>query len=303
MEIKKCRVRIMACIIFFLGANAYAAQDKIVVVVNKDTITQSDADAYLKVVILQLSQHYTGNDLENKIKEEKEQLISRMTEDRIILQEAKKKGLTARPDKVKSRIEQLKANYGSEIEFEGSLKEKGLTLKDLEDKLNDQMIMREVIEREVRMKVVVSPEEVTKFYEKNKESLFLEPESRTLDSIYLEDESSLGKLVEDLGNGVDFKDAAQKHRCAYARDTMRRDELSPAIRESVFSLSANEVSKPIKTDKGIYIFKLLEVHQPRIKPLSEAHQGIFNYLFEEKFAAMMSEWLEDLKAKAYILVK
>lgn len=303
MEIRKCILRLIACIIFLLGANVYAAQDKIVAIVNKDTITQSDADAYLKVVILQLSQHYTGNELENRIKEEKEQLISRMTEDRIILQEAKKKGLAARPDKVKSRIEQLKSNYSSEIEFENSLKEKGLTVKDLEDKLNDQMIMREVIEREVRMKVVVSPDEVTRFYENNRESLFLEPESRTLDSVYLEDESSLDKLSEDLKNGVDFKDAAQRHRCAYARDTIRRDELSLAVQESVFSLSVNEVSKPIKTDKGIYIFKLLEAHQPRIKPLSEAHQGIFNYLFEEKFAAMMSEWLEDLKAKAYILVK
>lgn len=303
MEIKKCILRFMACIIFFLGANAFAAQDKIVAVVNKDTITQSDADAYLKVVVLQLSQRYAGNDLENKIKEEKEQLISRMIEDKVILQEARKKGLAARPDKVKSRIEQLKANYGSEIEFEDSLKEKGLTVKDLEDKLNDQMIMREVIEREVRGKIVVSPDEVTRFYEKNKESLFLEPESRTLDSVYLEDESSLDKVWEDLKNGLDFQEASRTYKCAYARDTIRKDELSADIQESVFSLSVNEISKPIKTGKGIYIFKLLEAHQPRTRPLSEAHEGIFNYLFEEKFALRMSEWLEDLKSKAYIVVK
>lgn len=303
MKIKMYLARFIACIIFFYGSGADAAQDKIVAIVNKDTITQSDADAHLKVIVLQLSQRYTGKDLENKIEEEKKQLISAMIEDRIILHEAKKKGLAARPDKVKSRIEQLKANYGSEIEFEDSLKEKGLTVKDLEDKLSDQMIMREIVEREVRAKIVVSPDEVTRFYEKNKETHFLEPESRTLDSLYLEDESVLDKLSQDLKNGLDFQEASKAYKCAYAHDTIRKDELSADIRESVFSLSVNEISNPIKAGKGIYIFKLLEELKPRIKPLSEAHQGIFNYIFEEKFTIGMLEWLEDLKSKAYIVIK
>lgn len=303
MERKMLMIRIIACFIFFLGASAHAAQDKIVAIVNKDTITQSDADAYLKVVILQLSQQYAGNGLENKIKEEKEQLISRMIEDKIILQEAKRKGLFARPDKVKSRIGQLKANYGSEIEFEDSLKEKGLTVKDLENKLNDQMIMREVVEREVRDKVVVSPDEVTRFYEKNKAELFLRPESRTVESLYFEDEAMAEKLEQDLKNGLDFQEAAKRYRCAYARDTVSRNELRPEVQERVFSLRMNEFSGPIKTEKGTYIFKLLDTHQPEIQSLSEAHSRVFNYLFEEKFSIKMLEWLEDLKSKAYIVVK
>lgn len=292
-----------AYFIFLLAGNALYAQDKIVACVNKDTITQSEADTYLNMIILQLSQQYKGRELEDRIKEEKERLIARMIEDKIILQEARRRHFIARPDKVKYRIEQLKGNYASEIDFENSLKEKGLTVKDLEDKLSDQMIMREVIEREVRDKVVVSPDEVTQFYEKNKETLFLRPESRTVDSLYLEDEAALDKLTQDLKNGADFESAARQYECAYARDTVSRRELRPEVQEGVFSLGVNELSQPIKLEKGIYIFKLLETHAPEIQGLSEVHGRIYNYLFEEKFAVRMLEWLEDLKSKAYVVIR
>lgn len=297
------KIILIASLVFLLFCNVLSAQDRIIAIVNKDTITQSEADAYLNMIILQLSQQYQGKELEERMKEEKEQLIARMIDDKIILQEARRKHLSARIDKVKNRIEELKSNYASEIDFENSLKDKGLTVKDLENKLSDQMIMREVIEQEVRSKIVVSPEEVTQFYEKNKETLFLQPESRTVDSLYLEDEAVLEKLSQDLKSGLDFTQAARQYKCAYARDTVSRKELRPEVQECVFSLQINEISKPIKIERGIYIFRLLESLEPKTQSLSEAHERIFNYLFEQKFTLKMLEWLDDLKSKAYIVIK
>ena len=285
-----------------LCASALAA-DGIIAVVNKDTITRSEADAYLNVIALQLGQQYKGKELEERIKEEKENIVARMIEDKIILQEARRKGLNARIDKVRYRIEQLESAYASDIDFENSLKEKGLTVKDLEDKIGDQMIMRAVVEQEVREKVIVSPDEVTRFYQKNKETMFLQPESRTVDSLYFEDESIADKLSADIKNNPDFAEAAKLYKCAYVRDTVSSKELRPEVGERVFSMQISDVSEPIKIGKGIYIFKLLEVLPPKLQDLPEAHDRIFNYLFEEKFTIAMSKWLEELKDKAYIVVK
>ena len=276
--------------------------DRIIAIVNKDSITQSEADAYLNIIVFQLSQQYKGNKLEEKLEDEKKQLISRMIEDKIILQEARRQNLQARPDKVKNRIEQLRQGFASETDFEDSLKQKGLTVRDLEAKLNDQMIMREIIEREVRGRILVSPDEVTKFYGKHQDD-FLRPEMRAVESLYFEDENILGKLEEGSKNGASLQSLSAEYKTAYAKDTLSKAQLRPEIQEGLFSLGINEISAPLKAGKGWYIFKLLEIHAPKLQSLNEVHDQLYNYIFEQKFTLKMLEWLEELKSKAYVVIK
>ena len=289
--------------LLWAGVSDVAAVDRIIAIVNQDTITQSEADVYLSIISLQLSRQYKGRELDERMKEEKEQLISKMVEDKIILQEAKRKGYQARLEKVKERIAQMKAAFASETDFENSLKQKGLTVKDMEDKVADQMIMREVVEREVRDKIVVSPDEVTKFYEKNKSELFNLTETRTVETLYSENEAMLANLSEAVKKGMDFQEAAKLYKSAYARDTISREQLRPELQESFSGPKALEISDPVKAGNGYYIFKILEILPPKVQSLSEVHDRIYSYLSEEKFAVAMLEWIEGLKEKAYIQVK
>lgn len=296
------KIILLASSIILFQPSWLRAEDGIVAIVNKDVITQSEADAYLNVISFQLSQEYKGEELEEALKEEKQNLITRMIEDRIILQEAKRKTLRARLDAVKGRVGELRRNFVSEKDFLASLEEKGLTVSDLESKLADQIIMREIIEREVRDKVVVSPEEVTKFYEEHKDE-FLQSESRVVEVLHLDDESILEKLNEDLKKSADFKSLSEQYKAGYSKNTVYKAQLQPEVANEVFSLKLNELSKPIKIENEFYIFKLLEVNQEKTNSISEVHNKIFDYLFEEKFAQKMSEWLDELKSKAYIVIK
>ncbi|OGX60804.1 MAG: hypothetical protein A2471_01605 [Omnitrophica WOR_2 bacterium RIFOXYC2_FULL_45_15] len=289
--------------LLWAGVSDVAAVDRIIAVVNQDTITQSEADVYLSIISLQLSRQYKGIELDERMKEEKEQLISKMVEDKIILQEAKRKGYQARLERVKERIAQMKAAFASETDFENSLKQKGLTVKDMEDKVADQMIMREVVEREVRDKIVVSPDEVTKFYEKNKSELFNLTETRTVETLYIENEAMLANLSEAVKNGMDFQEAAKLHKSAYARDTISKEQIRPELQEGFSGLKALEISDPVKAGNGYYIFKIIEILPPKVQSLSEVHDRIYGYLSEEKFAVAMLEWIEGLKEKAYIQIK
>ena len=257
---------------------------------------------YLNIISLQLSQQYKGKALDEKMKEEKEQLISKMVEDKIILQEARRKGYKARIERVKQRIEQMKAAFASETDFENSLKQKGLTIKDMEDKVSDQMIMREVVEREVKDKIVVSPDEVTKFYQKNKSEFNL-LETRTVETLYIENEDRLANLSEAVKNGMDFSEAAKQYKSAYARDTISKEQIRLELQESFSGLKAGEVSNPVQAGNGYYIFKIIEILPPKTQSLAEVHNRIYNYLSEEKFAVAMLEWIEGLKEKSYIQIK
>ena len=289
--------------LLWAGVSDVSAVDRIIAVVNQDTITPSQADVYLSIISLQLGRQYKGIELDERMKEEKEQLISKMVEDKIILQEAKRKGYQARLERVKQRIEQMKSAFASETDFENSLKQKGLTVKDMEDKVADQMIMREVVEREVRDKIVVSPDEVTKFYEKNKSELFNLTETRTIETLYIENEAMLANLSEAVKNGMDFQEAAKLHKSAYARDTISKEQIRPELQEGFSGLNALEISDPVKAGNGYYIFKIIEILPPKVQSLSEVHDRIYSYLSEEKFAVAMLEWIEGLKEKAYIQIK
>lgn len=279
-----------------------APADRIVAIVNKDSITQSEADAFLNLIIMQLSQRYQGKELEERIEDEKKELMDKMIEERIILQEAKRKKLEARADMVKKRLEEARRSYGSDEEFEQSLKLRGLTLRDLEKRTGEQMMLRGLIEQEVRSKIVISPDEVTEYYEKHKDD-FLQPEMRAIESLYFEDENIIEKLVEDLKTGADFKQLAERYKAAYAKDALSKSQLKPEIWETIFSLEINQVSGAVRFNKGIYVFKLLEIHPEELKDLADVGDRIYNYIFEQKLTVRLIEWIEELKSKAYIVVK
>ena len=279
-----------------------SVSDKIIAIVNKDVITQSEADANLKVLILQFSQQYKGDELQERIKEEKDNLINNIIEDKIILQEAKRQGIRPRPEAVKDRMEEIKRNFPKESDFESLLRERGLTIGDFERRLGEQIIMREIIERKVKDKINVNPDEVTKYFNEHKED-FLHLETRVVDMFYLNDESNIEKLIQDFKNGVNPQEIAKQYNATYTRDSVSKKQLRPEIGEVVFSLQNDEISKPINLEGVFYIFKLIEIKPEKIDDLSSVHNKIFSYLYREKFNRKMAEWLEELKAKAYIEIK
>ena len=93
---------ILSKTILFLGLIAichmsYAielyAQDKIIAIVNSDVITQKDLNDFLNFMRMQLMTEYKGKELENKIQSMKLDLIDKLVEDRLILQQAKKNNI------------------------------------------------------------------------------------------------------------------------------------------------------------------------------------------------------------------
>ena len=69
------RKLIIAAVILLTLNSHLKAEDKIIAVVNKDTITQSEAEVYLNILRLQISRQFKGKELEEKIEEKKKQLI------------------------------------------------------------------------------------------------------------------------------------------------------------------------------------------------------------------------------------
>ncbi|MDD5505911.1 MAG: peptidyl-prolyl cis-trans isomerase [Candidatus Omnitrophica bacterium] len=278
------------------------AQDKMVAVVNNEIITQKDLNDFLNFMRMQYTRELDGKALEEKVNSVKHDLLQRLIEDRIMLQQAKNEKITIEPSRIKAKINEIKRRYALESDFERDLAKQGLVQADLENKIREQMLTFSIVEMKVRNKVSVRPEEVTDFYEQNKRK-FIKPEERLLTVIILQDESAAKSLSYYLRLGDKLESLAARY--AFTVDTLivsQGQSLRIEIEDTVFKLGMAEVSNPVKIDKKYYIFRLDEILGSRQLDLAESQEKIHAYLFEKKQQEGLNNWLDELKKQSYIKI-
>jgi parvulin-like peptidyl-prolyl isomerase len=278
------------------------AQDKIIAVVNSEVITQKDLADFLNFIRLQYSRQLQGKALEEKLNSMKKDLLQRLIEDRLIIQQAKLDKLTIDESRVKSKIDEVKKRYTSENDFEVDLAKQGLVRADLEKKIREQMLMYNLVEQKVRSKVVIRPDEITSFYAQNSGQL-LKPQERLLTLVISQDESIAKTLSYQLRLGAKIDDLAGKF--VFNTDKLSvsaGQELRPEIQDTVFKLGVGEVSDPVKIDGQYFIFKLDNIIPSQQLTLTQAQEKIQAYLYEKKLQEGLAKWLDELKKQSYIKI-
>ena len=290
-------------IVSFILAGCFSfarAEEKIVAVVNNEIITQRDLDSFLNFMKVQLSQQYSSGELDEKIAVMRSDLLDRLIEDRLILQEAKKNDLQADEARIKLKVDELKKRYNSETEFENSLKSQGLVEADLQARVRDQILMYNIVEAKIRTKIVIKPAEITEYYDKNNADFSL-PEEREFQSLTGLEQAKAQKITEDLRQGKDLNAVVKESGFSLNVFSSRKGgELKKDVEDLLFNLKINEVSDPIKINDNYYVFQLSGIKPPRQQALSEVQDSIHEMLYEKKMQEAMVKWVEELKKKAYI---
>jgi parvulin-like peptidyl-prolyl isomerase len=290
-------------LVFLLPAWAKVLQsDTIVAVVNNDVITQSDIDSYLNMVYMQLSKQLHGEELQKAWGEAKKNVVEKLIDDRLIIQEAKKGDFKVREGMVEKRLREIADSFSDKESFSAYLREQGMTLGELKAKIREQIMMYIVIDREVRSKVSVSPQETTRYYQDHKEE-FKRPGAFRVNSIFVKDEEARGKVSQLLKEGEDFTSVFQQLSQRQPLGVIGEGELKPEIEEIIRALPVGGVSSPVKVEDGYYFFKLEEIIPPQELSLEESREKINKFLGDEKFSKRLEEWIGSLKKNAYIQIR
>jgi len=284
------------------ATNFLYAQDKVIAVVNNEIITQKDLSDFLNFIRLQYSRQFQGKALEEKINSMKRDLLQRLIEDRLILQQAKLEKMGTESSRVKSKINEIKKRYGSDSDFESDLAKQGLVQADLENKISEQILMYNLVEQKVRSKVIIRPDEITSFYAQHKQE-FLKPQERILTMFILQDEAVAKTVSYQLRLGTKLDELAARY--AFTTDKLSASagqELRPEIENTVFKLEIGEVSNPVKIDGQYFIFKLEDIIGTQQLTLVQAQERIQAQLFELKLQEELAKWLDELKKQSYIKI-
>jgi len=278
------------------------ADDKIVAVVNKDVITSKDMSDFLNFTNVQLSRQYQGKELEEKRQALKVDLMGRLIEDCLILQEAKKEKIEIDPNRIKGRIDEIRREYGSDGAFQADLRKQGMVPADIEKKIREQMLIFTIIDRKVKSKILVRPEEVTSYYNANAKEFFL-PETREVEAYALENEDLAKTFSYNLIAGQKLTDLAARYPMTVNKlQVPKGGGVKKEIENAVFKLGVGEVSAPVDVDDKYYVFRLENIIAPGQISLSEAQDDIGELLYGKKMEEGFSAWMAELKKKAYIKV-
>ena len=291
-------------------ARAQNVEDGIIAVVNDEVITFKDLQDYIRQTYASMAAQGVPED---QVKEMMAELqnngLKQLVEDKLILSRANAIGIEVRDKLVDQRVEEIKAKYASEQVFLDALVKNGATVTDLRDKILDQLKIKYVIDHEVKSKVFVNPQEVTEFYEQNKDS-FLKSRRVNLDSIYItfidDKEAARARANEALAlikEGRDFEEVAKQYSDSSSIGVVEEGQFLPDIEKVVFSLTQGQVSDSVETDKGIFIFKLKGEIPAQVAELREVKSQIYDLLYRKKFQERFEQWLGNLHKKAYVEIK
>ena len=254
---------------------------------------------------------------QNEFKENlKKQLLEVFIIKTILGNEVEKRKIEASPQEVQALTDKIKAGIPPSKKIEDFLKENKVTKEDL--------ILAVKIEKfrdmEIGQKAKPTQKEISKFYNDNREKLFVEPESVHVRHILVtvgkddtekvkqEKKAKIEDLRKQLLSGGNFAELARKNSDCPSKEVggdlsfIKRGQTVKIFEDAAFSQKVNVIGPVIKTEYGYHIIEVLDRKPAKKVTLDEAKGKISIYLEQQKKGQIFSDILKSLKEKAKIIL-
>jgi len=265
---------ILSFLLFGLAFAQGKIEDKVIARVGDEVITLSELEElYQRYRLL-----YPGMDE----KELKKSILEELINNKLIVHAAKQDTTISKisdaeiEDALESRIKMLEQQYGPE-NFSKMLESQGLTrnqLKDLyRENIREELLVQKYIDKYIRPKIQITPQEVKNFYDTYKDSL-KEPDTYRIAHVLIsvKPDSQAEKeaynramnLWNQIRKGASFEDIANRYSddresASYGGmiGVVPKSYFPPEVQAKLDSLKVGEVSEPIRGDFGYHIFKMV----------------------------------------------
>lgn len=164
----------------------------------------------------------------------------------------------------------------------------------------------EITKKDIFKNIKVLDSEILADYD-NQKSKFKEEQSRNLRQIYFKTEDLANKAHQELKSGSDFFAVAKKYANQEKSETiygdvtkselMSQNLLTGEIIDGIFSIKANEFTKPLKSTLGWHIFSIADIKKTSLPSYKNSYNLIKNRLLAEKENAALSNLLTEIQNK------
>jgi peptidyl-prolyl cis-trans isomerase SurA len=255
------------------------------------------------------------------IPSERDVLQALITE-KLLVKEIANHGIRVRDEDIDRYIDHIKeSNRLDDERLNAALQQQGMDLKKYRESVRREIEKVQLINREIRGKVNISPEDVDRYYEAHKKDyeqagkvkirhLLLRLEPTAPDEIAKAVTDRIEELRKRIVKGEDFATLAKQ----YSEDPTAADggdlgEVDPSRVLSEFEaplekMKDGEVSEPIRTKVGVHLVKLEKRIPVGYRDKGEVAADIKEKLYSEALDERYKRWLlEDIQKHHYIEIK
>jgi peptidyl-prolyl cis-trans isomerase SurA len=305
---------ILLLLIFFMSDAAIAKVfDRVVAKVNSEIITLSSVNERVELLKQKLQGDYHGS--EEEILDE---ALNTIVEEKLQLQEAKKRGLVVDDSAVEAAVKNIEQKNGlQEGQLALMLESEGRSLESYKNHIRDQILLSKVVRFEMGSRVNISERKITKYYHKNQKD-FWEPAKARVRHILILAEEGLSsdkkkekyllvkRILREVKGGRDFAAAAKE----YSEDIsaseggdvgfVEKGKMVPEFENAVYRMKEGEISDIVETEYGYHIIKVDKVLAGRTLPLKDIKNKIQFILSSKKQKLIYEEWMNELRESAFI---
>jgi peptidyl-prolyl cis-trans isomerase SurA len=249
-------------------------------------------------------------------------LLDALITDKLVAQEAAEKGVIVRDEDVDRYIDDIKQrNKLDDKQLEAALAAQGVSKEDYRKQIRQEIERQQLIGREIRGKVNVTPEEIQRYYDAHLGE-YATPERYKIAHIVFqlpEDadaarrkavEAEAEGVYEKIKGGEDFGAMAQK----YSQDATGKSggelgwfepgQLVDSLAEALAKLDVGEISPPVPGPGGVHILKLLEREQAAHRELTAVEADIKEKLYADALEKRFEKWMtEELRQRHDVDIK
>lgn len=311
---------LVALLALFLPSLLFAAViEQVIVVIDREPYTLSDLRDYATT---RMGRQFPSGDL-NAIQAQDREVLEQFITEKLLADEVKRAGIGVSEQDIDQYIDQIRErNRISEEELKAALSREGVSIEKYRASIRAEIEKSEIINRQVRKRVNITPEDIERYYQLNRKKFTTEERVR-LRHILL----SLAKggtaekekeLVEKAGeirrralSGEEFAKLARAYsEGAGAEDGgdigwVKRGSLIKEIEEVAFQkLPVGDVSEPLRTSLGFHLIRLEEKDLGRLLPLGDVRGKIREELYATALEERYQKWLKtDLRKNHRVDVK
>lgn len=310
-------VFLFAVVCLFVASSLGAkVVNKTVATVDGEMILMSEYERRAKPVIEEYEKFLTGPDKEIKIKELKKKILEQMIDEKILIQEAKRKKVKVNSKEIQDGIGEIRKRFGTEEEYNQELARQGLSEEKFREQVKEQLMVIKLIDQEIKAKVVSPTDtEIEDFYKQN-ESEMVEPEQVRARHILIKVDENTDKnkalrrireILKEVKKGeTSFAEFAKKY--SEGPSAPRGGDLGFFIRgqmvrefeDAAFALKVGEISDVVETEYGYHIIQCIEKKASEKKSLEEVRDYLRNFIFQKRMEEQYEKWLRTLRDKASI---
>jgi len=318
--------RSLLAVILLLAASTAQAQktvDEIVVRVNGDIILKSEVENAMVTLRNELAQgqKLQGAALEQAVAEQSKFVLRDLIDQNLLLQQAREMGLNADLEVVKT-MERMRQEYkfdSLETLEKAIVEQGGLTVDEYKQQIRTRYLTSQVIGREVYPKIIVTTEDVRKYYDTNQKN-FDRPEGVQLSEILISTENKAPEEIaaqkkkseEALAavqKGDDFAETARKFSEAPTAPDggvlgfFPKGQLNNVLEDAVASLEKGQSTGLLTLPYGLVILKVDDKHSGGTLPFELAQREIQDTLFQQYVQPKIREYLTKLRTEGFIEIK